>query len=216
MNDQVYKRFLDARSEKLLNGRDAYKSKIKDSYCLNDLPKKLCVFFDEFGGYSFDAGSYRVHNRTSSLFWTLVVSEFFKNKKRNIHCFGFDWLGRQYAIDIKKDQMIYLFDPATAEFFELDQDLISFHNVDLVDFCEETLSLEEYRKWLNLGNEQLRFDQCIGFEVPLFLGGIDRLENYELTDMEVHWELSFQLYQKTRNLPEATLIDRVETRISKK
>ena len=37
------------------------------------------------------------------------------------------------------------------------------------------------------------YKNCVGYKVPLFLGGKDAISNYEETDMEVYWSISAQI-----------------------
>ncbi|WP_425270988.1 hypothetical protein [Mucilaginibacter endophyticus] len=41
----------------------------------------------------------------------------------------------------------------------------------------------------------------------MFLGGKDEVANLEITQMEIYWELSYQIYNKTKNLPPGTLVN---------
>lgn len=198
--------FLNKFTSRSVSGRQFYDK--GTASCAHEIMHVL----DELGGSSFEDGLYRLHTPHSSCYWTRLVSEYFENYKGRICCFGFDWLGRQYAIDTKKPDVIYMFDPSTGEDFELGVSFSDFHNDELVKYRDETLSSAEFKKWLSKSGTPLEFNQCIGFKVSLFMGGIDRIENYDLSDMEVHWELSYQLYCKARNLPEATLIDKVSLR----
>ncbi len=52
--------------------------------------------------------------------------------------------------------------------------------------------------------------QLYGFKVPPILGGEYVLENLEPTDIAVHFELTGQIYQKTRHIPTGTPIKSVE------
>jgi Domain of unknown function (DUF1851) len=52
--------------------------------------------------------------------------------------------------------------------------------------------------------------QCVGYQVPLFLGGKDSLENLEITDLDVYWSLSGQLRQGTWVLPPGTAVVQVK------
>ncbi|WP_431278627.1 T6SS immunity protein Tdi1 domain-containing protein [Leifsonia poae] len=46
----------------------------------------------------------------------------------------------------------------------------------------------------------LAFDECVGYEVPLFLGGGDEIDNLQVADMEVYWTLTGQLRVATHDL----------------
>lgn len=39
------------------------------------------------------------------------------------------------------------------------------------------------------GHYELLHSQCAGYKVPLFLNGQDTLDNLEVSDMEVYWEI---------------------------
>lgn len=43
----------------------------------------------------------------------------------------------------------------------------------------------------------------------LFLGGEDSLENMEVSDMEVYWDMTDQLWEAVKDLPEGTKIGNV-------
>lgn len=200
--------FLNAFSSSSSNGIKLYDGGVPESFA--DNPSDLRSVLTQHGGSSFECGLYRLHSPHSSCYWNGLVAEYFTSYKNRISCFGFDWLGRQYAIDANKVDTIYMFDPSTGEVFELGQSFSDFHNNELVNHGDETLSAIEFKKWLSQSGKPLKFNQCIGFKVSLFLGGIDRIENYDLCDLEVHWELSYQLYRKAQGLPEATLINKVD------
>ena len=50
---------------------------------------------------------------------------------------------------------------------------------------------------------------CVGYRIPLFLGGDDSLENMEVSDMEVYWDMTDQLWEAVKDLPEGTKIGNV-------
>lgn len=45
--------------------------------------------------------------------------------------------------------------------------------------------------------------ECGGYRIPLFLGGEDSLENMEVSDMEVYWDMTDQLWEAVKDLPRA-------------
>jgi hypothetical protein len=46
----------------------------------------------------------------------------------------------------------------------------------------------------------LAFADCVGYKVPLFLGGADGLANLEVIDLSVYVEICGQLRNKVRTL----------------
>jgi len=61
-----------------------------------------------------------------------------------------------------------------------------------------------------MGISEVRYGECIGHKVPLFLNGSDTIDNYEVTDMEVYWELQCQVYSQIKNLPPGTKINSIK------
>ena len=164
---------------------------------------------EKYGGYIFDKGLFRFHTLGSSAFWTEITSSYFTSHKDLFYCFGFDWMGRQFACN-KADTISYMFDPATGKAFVLKQTIAGFLNEDLVDYRDDTLGVETFESLEDLlKGRNLEHDQCLGFKKLLFLGGVDELENYERVDMEVYWELNYQVYCKVQSLPEGQLINKI-------
>lgn len=137
-----------------------------------------------------------------------MAFEYFKKFKGNSYCFAFDWVGRQYAVNYSDGKtLILLLDPATVEVFELEADIQSFLNEETDDFKNGHLEIEKFNTLSKKIAPNLKFSQCIGFKKFLFLGGKDELDNFEVSDMEVYWELSYQVYVKTRDLPPGTIVN---------
>ena len=93
-----------------------------------------------------------------------------------------------------------MLDPATLEVFEVEATIEEFFNDHLSEAKEDLLEASNFKQFAPNLSGQLRFDHCIGFVKPLYLGGKDELSNLEDWDMEVYWELNYQIYLKTRNL----------------
>ena len=55
----------------------------------------------------------------------------------------------------------------------------------------------------------LELAQCVGYKMPLFLGGKHVLENLEVIDIDVYWSISGQLRQRTKTLPPGSSIRRI-------
>ena len=119
--------------------------------------------------------------------------------------FAVDWLGRVFAIDRARSPRLLLIEPGTGEAFEIDQPLAHFLEFDLVD-DPELLEVGFYDAWIAAGGTAPTAGGCVGFKVPLFLGGAGSVDNLELSDIEVYWGFSSQLRIQTRDLPPGTRI----------
>jgi hypothetical protein len=187
---------------------DKYSESFDKKYSNN---KVLIDFFTDYGGASFDKGLFKIHNKSSSFYWTNLVCRFFPKYKDKICCFAYDWMGRQFAVDLDNPSNNYLFDPATGEDFELPQTLTGFFNEELVEYREETLVTEDFNYVLDrLNIHILPIDKCIGYKKLLFLGGDDDLDNTEVVDMDVYWDMNYKIYCKVKNLKEGTIINKID------
>ncbi len=177
---------------------------------MSTLPE-LSDLFNKLSGTEFEEGLLKIHTFGSSYFWTAIAFEFFKRYKGTSYCFAFDWFGRQYAVNYSGNKtLILLLDPATAEVFEMESNIQSFLNEDTEEFKEVHLDKERFTTFYRKMGHKLKFSQCVGFKKPLFLGGKDDHSNFETGDMEVYWELNYQIYNQIKNLPGGTLIDNIK------
>jgi hypothetical protein len=181
-------------------GNDFYKN----------LPVELFKVLDLFGGATFNNGLYRLHSFESSARWALIVADYFNQYRHKIYPFGFDWMGRQFCLSTSND-IIFMFDPATGESFELRHTLAILHNEDFVNDADDMLSISLFNKALSFYKiNSIGYNECLGYKVPLFLGGKDDIENYELQDIEVYWHIENQLYNKVKHMPEGTKIRNIK------
>ena len=59
----------------------------------------ISSFLMSHGGCSFRQGLYRLHTPSSVMHWTRLTVEAFPRLGSRVFCFGYDWLGRQFALD---------------------------------------------------------------------------------------------------------------------
>jgi len=163
-----------------------------------------------FGGTSFRRGLYRVIRATDLDQWKARVSLGFPEFAKRITCFGYDWLGRAFAVDIQRleggQPGVVMFEPGTGEALEIPSNLQTFHGDELIGFADAALDIDFHRRWLASGGAEPGYTQCVGYRKPLFLGGADELKNLELSDLDVYWHLMGQLIVKTKGLPQGTPI----------
>ncbi len=67
-----------------------------------------------------------------------------------------------------------------------------FFNGELVELAEELLQIQDF-KTCGQDKVNLKFEQVVGFAQPLWLGGNDEPENYQLIDAKIEWEINRQL-----------------------
>jgi hypothetical protein len=142
------------------------------------LPSELSALFEECGGRCYGGGLYKIHSLGSSLYWSMLISNYFPKYTGKILPFGFDWMGRQFCIDKVNGKLIFMFDPATAEDFEVHTTLVEFLNSDLVNDRDNTVSETQFHEALQyLGLSKIQYHECLGYKIPLFLSGEDKITN---------------------------------------
>jgi len=150
-------------------------------------------FLKAYSGGSFLNGLYRIHKAADIAKWTEIVRKAFPKFKGKIIVFGFDWLGRNFAIDIERN-VVLLFEPGTGEMFNTEVDFMVFHNKEISESHDACLASSFFKDWYEANNNYvLKHHQCAGYKVPLFLNGKDTVENLEVSDMEVYWEIMMPL-----------------------
>ena len=195
--------FFLAHSEFVLN-KNYYIEYNKYSKIENE---KLDNFISNIGGTSFENGLFRIHTKGSEYIWSQVINEFFPFYKNKYTLFGYDWMGRHYAVSRNPfDKIIYMFDDSVNKVYELEQNIENFFNEDLVEYCDETLNMPIFRQLeiIKLDNEK-----CYSFKKPLSLGGLDEITNYTLSDMMVAWNINYQLHNNLIDKKEGQLINKI-------
>jgi hypothetical protein len=159
-----------------------------------------------FGGISFNNGLYHILNTACIAQWSRTVLEYFPGLPADMTCFAYDWLGRFFAIDPSRLNCIYVFEPGTGETLQIPNDLVSFHETELLVHPDAALVANLHAAWIAKGGTAPRNGECIGYKHPLFLGGKDVIENLKLSDLNVYWAIIGQLLAKTRRLSVGTQI----------
>lgn len=175
-----------------------------------DLAPDIAKLLAELGGSSFNGGLYRVVRLSDLDVWASRIGYAFPEFRGRVTCFGYDWLGRAFAIDATRLEAgrpgVVMFEPGTGEALKIPANIETFHDDELINFGEASLAIDFYRRWQKRLNAPLAYDQCAGYKKPLFLGGVDEIENLEISDIDVYWHIVGQLILKTKGLPIGTSV----------
>jgi hypothetical protein len=173
----------------------------------NQLPG-LSQFFSDYGGASFKNGLYRVIRPSDLSQWQARLELAFPNFSGRVVCFAYDWAGDIFALNTERledgQAGVTLFEPGMNEVLQIPSNLKTFHERVLIESGEAALSIDFYKKWKASGGSAPLYDQCIGYQKPLFLSGIDDVANLEVSDIDVYWRMMGQLIEQTRGLPPGT------------
>lgn len=189
---------------------DRFLSKFSVDSCGNKLsPKKktgyfscddpeIINFLNKFGGCSFNNGLYRIVSLNDLETWVEYVGSAFPDFKEKVTCFGYDWLGRVFSVSKDNKEKILMFEPGTAEVLEIPRNIISFHNVELINYGDAALAEDFFLTWRKHEKFKIEYTQCVSYRKPLFLGGQDEINNLYIEDIDVCWSILAQILQKTK------------------
>jgi hypothetical protein len=163
----------------------------------------LTELFTKFEGKGFNSGIYRVLNTSDVEYWASILREAHPALEPNIIPFGYDWLGRVFAVntDIQntEEPEILLFCPFTGDILQLPFSPLEFHNEILhePEDIEALLEKELFDEFTsNNPCSLLAHNTCVGLNIPLFLNGNLDPENMKVVKMVSYWEITSQLIQQ--------------------
>lgn len=160
-------------------------------------------FFAKYSGASFNQGVYRVLALGDLANWSAIAAEMYPQLKGKLLVFASTWRGELFALNAKRkdgDQyQVELLDPASWESLGIPATFSTFHEVELVEYPNDSLQVALYEDWLNAKTTGPGPLECVGYIQPLKLGGKDDIANQEITDMKVYWSFATQLKQQTGN-----------------
>jgi hypothetical protein len=157
------------------------------------------AFAQKHAGASFGGGLYRVHDSVTGPQAFAFVSDAFPEFAERVCPFGYDWLGRQFAVDsgrIENGQpQVLVLEPGAGAALEIPVDFVAFHDEELVEQSDAALASGFFGAWSEANPDALPLlrSQCVGYKVPLFLGGNDTVDNLEVSDLDVYWTIFGQL-----------------------
>ncbi len=144
---------------------------------------------------SFGNGLFRVVDSNNLEYFKGLVQSCFPELADDIRVIGFDWLGRIFISSESNDITTYMCDAGSHEILEIPLGIKDFLNHEIPEYPDELFALEFYKKYISQVGITPSYNQCIGYKVPLFLGGLDDLSNIEQVDLDVFWTIMAQLWQ---------------------
>jgi len=172
--------------------------------------------FGLYSGATFGSGLYRLVSVKEADVWNALVLAAFPQFAGRIACFGYDWLGRFFAVDksrlVNEQPGVVLLEPGTGEALEIPCEFLAFHTDELTNHAEAALARSAFEAWNAEQDRPLSENECAGYRVPLFLGGRDEVANMARTDLKVYWDICAQMLSQTREMREGERISRVSLR----
>lgn len=158
----------------------------------------LDLFLTFLGGKTFRNGLFNSFSKNQIEKWKEIVSEAFPSFSNKFNLFGYDWLGRCFGIDLRNNTRgnILMFEIGTNDVLEIPCSFDNFLNKEIPIYSDACLAESFFYEWINFSKLPVKRGRCIGYKIPLFLGGMDTIENLEDSDMEVYWSLLTQIKKK--------------------
>jgi hypothetical protein len=102
-------------------------------------------------GRSFGNGIYRLHSQLSGQRADRMVARALPWNAKTAYCFGYDWLGRQFALDGKRieggEPSVLFIDLLERRAYEIDASFVESHNRILIEKAHAALSADLFRQW---------------------------------------------------------------------
>jgi hypothetical protein len=152
-------------------------------------------FITSFSGRQFGDGLLTVFFNGDLKKWHANVYNAFPITQGEFVLFGHDWLGNCLGIatDGPSKGNVVIFEIGTAEILSTGCDFQTFLNNEIPNNGNASLSSIFYREWLNKKGTSVKYGRCIGYKIPLFMGGKDDITNLEDSDMDVYWSIISQV-----------------------
>lgn len=176
----------------MIKQTDIFKwERIVENKYINWVNVKVENLIKEFWGYSFNNWLFRIHTFESYIKWINIIEEYFIDYKWKFSLFWFDWVWRQFALNLENENEIYIFDICELEVYISDYTLIDFLSIislKPIDYFDQNRFYSH--------DVKLKFNECISHKIPLMLWWEDVNSNMEVTNMEVDCWIVWQLHQK--------------------
>ncbi len=149
----------------------------------------------QLGGSQIDSGLFTIFKREDIDKWNLIIKDTFNDFIFDAKLFGYDWLGRCFGIDLRRKKFgnVLMYDVGTADILEIPCNLEVFLEEEIIFNSDMCLLKTDFEEWRGYSQQVVKYGQCVGYVVPLFLSGENIKENLELSDMEVYWGIMGQV-----------------------
>lgn len=112
--------------------------------------------------------------------------------------FGYDWQARLLAFDFQRfedgEPLVSMLDTATGKAMNSRSNFQKLIDFDIPTHYSRLLDEENLQNWIAKTGSGPLPHECVGFKVPLFLGGADEVENTEICDIDVYVSMQGQLF----------------------
>ena len=155
-----------------------------------------------FGGQQLLNGMFTIFKKNDLEKWEKNVKGFFNILKDEFNLFGYDWQGNCYGVILNNTaalcENVVMFEIGTNKMLSFNCNFNTFINKTFIDQLNAILVPQFFENAVNQCDEKIEYEKCIGYKVPLFLGGQDIISNLEYSDMDVYWTVLTQVIESIR------------------
>jgi hypothetical protein len=162
----------------------------------------------QLGGSSYNNGLFIIYTENESIIHTKMVESAFPQIKGKIHCFGRDWLNRQFVLFNEDDQILQI-DLGFDEILDIPMNLKSFFESGLIEDKEDILAESFFNDWKKHSGYELKCGESVFYTLLPILGGEDNLTNLEVVDADWNFEFNTKLVIETRALNQSEKIGEI-------
>ena len=184
--------------------------KLLSMISLNDVREII----EQLGGKTFNDGLYRVFQADEIQAVANVLKDSFMEFSDRLEPFGFDWLGRIFAANknclVDDRPQITMIEFGAGEAMQIPCSPIEFHESELIEFADDALSRPFFDQWRSKHLDPIGHKECVAYKVPLFLGGSDTLDNLEVSDRFIYWNLCGQLREQAMSLDDGQRLGKIK------
>jgi hypothetical protein len=175
----------------------------------------FCELMARHGGSSFNRGLYRLLPVSAIEEWSDLLESAFPEYDGALLPFGYDWKGRFFCAVLRGAESVEPFlcmlDIAEGTAYDIPASFRDFHNLELTNTeDDDPLVADVFDRFLARYGRPLEPDRCVGYRVPLFIGGENRGENVAVEPLSVYWTLGAQLLAAVSDLPAGTRVERFD------
>ena len=153
---------------------------------------------------TYNDGIYTIVSREEAEKLLPLVESVFPHIKGQIDIIAVDWMARVFAVDASaKDasglSTVSCYDLAAPSSFFTDSNFDEFHEQVAVDQQYALFNINQYEDWIKGNAPPSDGVSCVGYKIPLFLGGEDALENQELSDRSVYLHILAEMHRSMKS-----------------
>lgn len=163
---------------------------LETNNCYNDAISTLENFRNEFSGLVLYDGILKILNRRDVHKWRSNINLAFPRFANKFEPFAFDWLGSFYCVKLTQSTKpaIFIFNILQNRCLLVPCDLITFLEKEIPQNSTMALQSHKFNQW-KLSNQPLKYNECVGYTVPVFLGGVEILDSSKVFDLDEYWQI---------------------------